>query len=159
MTRPRLALTPLTDWLATRPLREQGLILACSALIAVYLAVTLLWQPLLAHRAMAVAQISTYEHALGAVARLPPVTVKAKDARPIARILTETAPDFGLAIRRIDATDIAADLTLEDAAFDSVVLWLDTLEGEHGLSIASLQITRRPQAGLVAATLTLKVVP
>ena len=159
MNRPRLDLTPLTDWLATRPLREQALLLAGGVAITVYLAVTLLWQPLLAKRAVAVAQISQYQHALTALDGLPAVTTVIKDQRPIARLLTETAPDFGLSIRRIDATDTGADLTLDDAAFDGVVLWLDMLEAAHGLNIASLQITRRPQMGLVAATLTLKVAP
>ena len=159
MIGPRLALTPVTDWLATRPLREQGLMLAGSVLVVIYLAVTLLWLPLMANRREAVARIGQYEQAMSAIASLPPATAVVKDTRPIARILTETAPDFGLFIRRSDATDSGADLTLDDAAFDAVVLWLDALEGAHGLTIASLQITRRPQIGQVAATMTLKVAP
>ncbi len=159
MIRPRLALTPVTDWLATRPLREQGLLLTGSTLIAVYLAVTLLWQPILAQRARTVAQISQYEHALNALSSMPPVAAKTKDPRPLARLLTETAPDFGLSIRRIDATDTGADLTLNDATFDGVILWLDALEGTYGLTITGLQVTRLPRAGQVAATLTLKVAP
>ena len=159
MTRLRLGLTPVTDWLATRPLREQGLMLSGSVLVAVYLAVTLLWQPLLAQRREVVARIGQYEQALGALASLLPAKAVTNDTRPVSRILTETAPDFGLSIRQIDATNTGANLTLDDAAFDGVVLWLDTLEGEHGLTIASLQITRLPQVGQVAATMSLKVKP
>ena len=97
--------------------------------------------------------------ALGSLASLLPAKAVTNDTRPVSRILTETAPDFGLSIRQIDATNTGANLTLDDAAFDGVVLWLDTLEGEHGLTIASLQITRLPQVGQVAATMSLKVEP
>ncbi len=159
MTRLQRLFAPLTGWFATRPLREQGLLLAGSVLLVVYLAVTCVWQPLLAARTVVVGQIQQDEHALTALASLPSARPKIADPRPIARILTETAPDFGLSIRRIDATEAGADLTLDDATFDGVILWLDMLDGQQGLTIANLQITRRPQAGLVAATMTLKAAP
>lgn len=152
-------MTRVTDWLATRPLREQGLMLAAVVLLLVYLGITLLWWPLMAERRAVLARTGQIGHALTAVTGLPARAVVTRDDRPLARVLTETAPEFGLSIRRIDVTDGGADLTLDDAAFDGVVLWLDALEGQHGMSVAALQITRRPVLGQVAATMTLKAAP
>lgn len=149
----------LTDWLGTRPLREQGLMLAGLVLVVVYAAVTLVWWPLLAERRAVLARTAQMDHALAVVADLPAPAARARDDRPLSRILTETAPEFGLTIRRIDVTDSGADLTLDDAAFDGVILWLDSLEGEHGVSVAALQVTRRPALGQVAATMTLRAAP
>lgn len=159
MTRLRLALTPVTDWLATRSLREQGLMLMAVVAAILYLSVTQLWQPLLAERRDTTARIAQMDHALLTVASLPAQPAATPDPRPISRILTDTAPDFDLSIRRIDATDGGADLTLDDAAFDGVILWLDALEAQYGLTISNLQVTRRPQPGQVAASVSLKVSP
>lgn len=152
-------MTRLTDWLATRPLREQGLMLAALVLLLVYLGVRLVWWPLTSERSAILARTQQMNLALTAVAGLPARAVVARDDRPLARVLTETAPEFGLSIRRIDVTEGGADLTLDDAAFDGVVLWLDTLEGEHGVTVAALQVTRRPVLGQVAAIMTLKAAP
>ena len=149
----------VTDWLATRPLREQGLLLAAFVMGLVYVGVTLIWWPLMAERAQVQARIAQMDHALTVVAGLPARAIVVADTRPLARILTETAPEFGLSIRRIDVTAAGADLTLDDAAFDGVVLWLDALEGEHGVSVAALQVTKRPVLGQVAAMMTLKAAP
>ncbi len=149
----------LTDWLATRALREQGLMLAALVSGVIYVGMTLIWWPLMAERAQVLARVGQMDHALTVVAGLPAREVVVADDRPVSRILTETAPDFGLSIRRIDVTEAGADLTLDDAAFDGVVLWLDALEAEHGLSVAALQVTRRPELGQVAATMTLRGAP
>ena len=149
----------VTDWLATRALREQVLMLAALVLGVIYLGVTLLWWPLMTERREVLARIAQVDRALTVVAGLPARTQVVRDDRPVSRILTETAADFGLSIRRLDVTDVGADLTLDDATFDGVVLWLDTLDAEHGLSVAALQVTRRPTLGQVAATMTLRAVP
>lgn len=149
----------VTDWLSTRPLREQGLMLAALVLVVVYVTVTLVWWPLMAERSQVLARTGQLDHALAVVQGLPARAAAVADDRPLSRILTETAPDFGLTIRRIDVTDAGADLTLDDAAFDGVILWLDALEGQHGVSVAALQVTRRPVLGQVAASMTLRAAP
>lgn len=157
MNRLRRALAKPTDALAARPPREQGLLLAAAVLVVVYLATTTLWWPLMAERRAVQQRIGQIEHALAAVARLPPLGAAVADDRPIARIVTETAPAFGLSIRRIDATATGVDLTLDQAGYDGVILWLDALEAEHGLTLSALVLSRRPEAGQVSATLSLAV--
>lgn len=149
----------VTDWLATRAPREQVLMLAALVLGVIYVGVVLLWWPLLAERREVMARVAQMDRALAVVAGLPARALVVRDDRPVSRLLTETAPDFGLSIRRLDVTDAGADLTLDDATFDGVVLWLDTLDAEHGLSVAALQVTRRPELGQVAATMTLRAAP
>ena len=153
----RRAMAKLGDAFTARAPREQGLILLAAVLAVVYLATTQLWWPLMAERRAALDRIGQLDRALAAVARLPPLPTGPADDRPIARIVTETAPDFGLSIRRIDATTQGADLTLDQAGYDGVILWLDALEAEHGLTLSALTLTRRPEPGQVSATLSLRV--
>ena len=149
----------VADWLATRAPREQVLMLAALVLGLVYGGVTLVWWPLLAEQRAVLARVGQMDRALTVVAGLPARAAVVRDDRPVSRILTETAADFGLSVRRIDVTEGGADLTLDDATFDGVVLWLDALEAEHGLSVVALQVTRRPTLGQIAATMTLRAAP
>jgi general secretion pathway protein M len=47
-------------------------------------------------------------------------------------------------------------LRIEQAAFDTLLKWLDGLTGQHGIAIESLNVDRQQQPGLVNARLVLQ---
>ena len=141
-------------WLVGRTRREQGLLLAALVALVVYAGYSLIWQPLHAERGLLQDRIARLDHALTVLQALPVAAPVPKDPRPIATILTETAKDFDLTIRRIDASVHGADVSLEDAGFDGLIQWLDALEADHGLRLTTLDLSQRPTPGQVSATLT-----
>jgi general secretion pathway protein M len=137
--------------------RRERLLLACLALVTlIYFLFVAVWQPLQRHRATLTDDIARYARAAVALSAIPAGSVAFPGLTadtPLPSIITDTAAAFQLTIRRLQPTEGTADITLEDAPFDAVLLWLDALERDHGLRIISLTMTRRPEPGLVAATL------
>ena len=149
------------DFIEARSPRERVLLGAGLLAGAVYLAVTLVWQPLQEQRGALADRIARHDRALSALAAQPalsaaPNDLAADDPRPLNIILTETAADFQIAIRRLEPEGQSAALTLDDAGFETVILWLDALEADQGLRLNSIELTRRPTPGTVSARLVLE---
>ena len=160
MARSVALFKPLAKWLATRSRREQALLLAGALALAVYTGISFVWLPLHRERLLLQDRIARLDHALQVLSALPSVTAVGKDTRPIATILTETAREFDLTIRRIDTSAAGADVSLDDATFDMLIQWLDALEADHGLRLATLDVAQRPTPGQVSATLSVtEIVP
>ncbi len=148
----------MTAFWAERTLRERALIAALAAMCAAYLMFIALWQPLQRHRTTLTGDIAQQSRLISALTVLPTGAVTAPllaPDTPLPTIITDTATAFQLTIRRLQPTQDAAEITLEDAPFDTVLVWIDALERDHGLRIIALSMTRRPEPGLVAATLTI----
>jgi general secretion pathway protein M len=142
-------------WMA-RTLRERVLIMFLGLVSATYLLFVAIWQPLHRHRTTLTDDIARYARAATALSAIPngsvaPPAVSADT--PLPSIITDTAATFQLTIRRLQPSEGTADITLEDAPFDAVLLWIDALERDYGLRIITLTMTRRPEPGLVAAKL------
>jgi general secretion pathway protein M len=146
-----------TFWTSRTP-RERILIAGLALVLAIYLPLAAVWQPLQRQRTTLTGDIARYAHAATALSAIPAGSVAypgvAADT-PLPGIITDTAAAFLLTIRRLQPTESAVDITLDDAPFDAVLLWIDALERDHGLRIITLTMTRRPEPGLVAATLTI----
>lgn len=142
---------------ARRSRREQGLLALCLVLGVAGALVQWGWRPLAAARADLVAGISRYEQALSVLARLPAAqtTAGVTDPRPLPEILTDSAAGYQVTIHRLESRGDAADLVLDDVAYDALILWLDALETDYGVRLSALDLTRRPEAGSVSAKLTL----
>ncbi len=148
---------PLSDWVALRSRREQGLLLAALGLGLVWLLVTLVWLPLRTERQALADRIGWQDRALAALATLPGRALPGPaDPRPVATVLTESAEAYQLAIRRLDPVDQGADATLDEVGFDALILWLDALEAEHALHLTALEIARRPVPGQVSVRLSVR---
>jgi general secretion pathway protein M len=143
-------------WRARTP-RERMLILSLAVTLALWAGIAGLWQPLEAHRARLIDDIARYTRtatllttaAAGGIA-LP---VPGSDA-PLPAVITDTATAYQLTIRRLQPTADAAEIVLDDAAFEAVLVWLEALERDQGLRIRALTLTRRPEPGIVGTTLT-----
>ena len=144
-------------WWVRRSLRERWLLAGLAGAAAAYVAIAVVAQPLLAARAAALAAIAEHDRALAQLAALPaegaPAPVRSA-ALPVAGVLTETAPEFDLAIRRIEPEGAGARLVLDDADFAGVLLWIEELERDHRLRLTAIEMDRRPEPGVVSAQMS-----
>lgn len=116
-----------------------------------------IWQPLLAQRQAQMIRLQRYERTLAAVAQMPQTAATQADPRPVAAILTQTAAAQNLTILRLDTPkDASATLTLQDAPFETLILWIDGLDRNNGLILTSATIRRTDAPGIVSADLSVQ---
>ena len=148
------------NWLLERTPRERVLLGAALACCVLWLAVTAVWQPLRQQRAGLHASIARYDAGVAALQNPAFLATDAQtppgDSRPVPVILTESAAIFQLVIRRLEAEGTGARVVLEEATFEQIILWLDTLQRDHALRVRDLEMTRRPAPGMVSTTLALE---
>ncbi len=146
----------MTAFFVNRTEREKLLLVAMAALVLSWLVMTQVWLPLKDYRREISARIERIERALVQVKTgADPLLPEVADPRATSAIITETADAFGLKISRLQPQDTQTQLTLEDAPFDTVLLWIEALQREDALRLVDLTLTRRPAPGVVGATLTL----
>ena len=155
--RALLARLGARTWWTQRSLREQWLLGGLACVTAIYFAIAGVAQPLVAGRAAALEAIAEHDRALAQLEavptdELPVLTLSA--AKPVTAVLTETASEFELAIRRIEPEDAGARLVLDDADFAEVLLWIEALESEHRLRLTAIEMDRRPEPGVVSARMS-----
>jgi general secretion pathway protein M len=76
---------------------------------------------------------------------------------PLPARITKSAQDTGLVLRRIEPEGSGSRVTLDEAAFSTVLLWIADLEEQHDVSVRAIEIDRRPTPGIVSARLLLDV--
>ena len=153
----RLLPLAVTAWLAARNPRERLVLGAGAVVLAVAVLILGVWQPLRASRDAELARIARFDRLLAALSQLPATARPIVDPRPIATILAQTAAAQGLAILRLDTPKAeTATLTLQDARFEVLVLWIDGLNRDSGLAITSATIRRTELSGTVSADLSLE---
>lgn len=159
MIRPLRATAPrISAWWQARSERERLLLGALATTAGAWLAITAILQPLLGAHAAAEASIARADAALARLAALPAIDTAATsgDAQPATAVITATAPDYGMTIRRLEPDGDGARVTLADAGYPEILRWVQALESEHDLHVASIQVDRRPDPGVVSATMTLQ---
>jgi general secretion pathway protein M len=142
----------MTGLLANRSPRERLLLSGLLAFVLIWLGVTQVWGPLSQWRAEITTRLPRMERALALAGAPAPLA----DPRPLQTLVTETAVPLGLRISRLQPLSAQVDLTLEDAPFDTVLLWIEALQRDHGVRLTDLTLTRRPASGIVGATLTME---
>lgn len=147
----------LARFLDSKTPRERMLLAASGALALVWLATTQVWQPLLALRLDLAASIPRIDRALVRLQDNPAMPgEQAADPRAIPVVITEAADTFGLLISRLQPQGGQVLLTLEDAPFETVLLWIEALQRDDGLRLVELSLTRRLAPGIVGVTLALE---
>lgn len=83
----------------------------------------------------------------------------AEDHRSLLAVVDQTSKEaqLGMAVKRIqpEGQDLVR-VSLEQANFDDVVMWLGGLQHAHGVSVVDAAIDRQKEPGRVNARLTLK---
>jgi general secretion pathway protein M len=148
---------PFAEAWRARTAREKVLIAGLAMTLALWAGIAGLWQPLQVHRAALIDDIARYTRTATvlttAVASGVALPTPASDL-PLPGLITDTATIHQLTIRRLQPTADAAEIVLDDAPFEAVLIWLEALERDQGLRIRTLTLTRRPEPGIVGATLT-----
>lgn len=148
----------LRTWWSGRTGREQALLLLAGAVLGIYILTVVVAQPLLAARGEALARIAEMDAALARLESLPDddAPASAIDMRAVPAIVTDTAPEYDLVLRRIEPEGAGARVVIEDAGFAEIMRWIAALEGAHGLRLSAIEIDRRPEPGVVSARATLE---
>ena len=159
MTRLRALSDRISTALADRTRRERLLLGAMAAVGALALAYLAVWQPLQNARKGYEAAMVRQDALTARIAALGTDTAAApviSDPRPPAVIVSDAAASAALAIRRLEPAEDRVRVVLEDADFGAVLIWLDGLDRDTGLRVAEIDITRRPDPGVVSTTLMLR---
>jgi general secretion pathway protein M len=145
-------------WWDARAERERILLTVAIGLAVLWLAVVAVWQPLQAARARLGDQVLRHERALSVLQSQPALAapLRAPDDRPLNIVITETAAAFRLTIRRLEPEGPRIRVVLDEVPFDAVILWLEAVQRDQGLTVTEMDMTRRPAPGVVNATLALE---
>jgi len=158
----------MKDWFDSLAPRERTMVSVAAAVIVLALVYVAAWSPLKSsvarleqsvdeQRALkqwmqqAAAEANQLRTAAGAGA--------ASDHRSLLAVVDQTSKQSQLApaVKRIepDGQELVR-VSLEQASFDDLVLWLGSLQRTFGVSVADVSIDRQADTGRVNARLTLK---
>ncbi|MBI3771854.1 MAG: type II secretion system protein M [Gammaproteobacteria bacterium] len=85
--------------------------------------------------------------------------VAVNDGRSLLTLVDQTAraENLGPALRRVEpeGSDKVVRVLLEQAPFDDVIRWLQTIKQRHGVNVVSITFDKQPISGMVNARMTL----
>jgi len=155
-------------WFLSLAPRERLMVSAAAGIVILALVFLLAWEPL-ASRVTQLQQSVDEQQALKQWMQQAAVEARqlrgaagstaAGANRSLLAVVDQTSKQsrLGSAVKRIqpDGQDLVR-VTLEQASFDDVVLWLGTLQRSYGVNVVDAAIDRQANAGRVNARLTLK---
>lgn len=159
----------LRSWFDTLAQRERIMVAIGACAVALALFYYAVWQPINTSLVHGRAQVSTEAKQtrwlLGLRAQARQLRAQNDQSRikgqaqSILAIIDSTSRSSGLAdaVQRIqpDSNDEAV-VTLDDAAFDTLLYWLHTLRRDYAIRVAALTVTRDSDNGRVQARLKLE---
>ena len=150
--------------------RDQKLAIITITLLVITLFYTMIWEPIhdeLAHQKqeqkiqqdiyvwMKNAQIE-----VESIRKSGNSTAKIiKENSPVSIVIEQSANTSGLKqyISKIESSGKnSAQIKIEDASFDQMLLWINTLNTRYGILVSSAKIERTNKEGVINARLTLK---
>lgn len=139
-------------WFRGRSQREQALIVGLVGIVMVAILWLVVLRPLLDARATAISRISAYETVMVRVRTAgTPIPASAALVGPLPAAIPTHAATFGV-IPTVTADGDAAEVTVSEGRYDSVIPWLASLEAS-GATLSSVRITRASLPGAVNVTL------
>lgn len=161
-------LEDIQSWYQGLQQRERQLVLTASVVIVITLLYLTIWEPI--HKGIE-DQTQKYQTQADILdwmqtAAIEVRTLKATGAtkrrtnssQPVTLLVENSAAAAGLKpyIRKLESTtDKGARVTIDAASFDQVLLWLNTLQTQYGISVSSAKLDRVDEAGAVNARMTL----
>jgi general secretion pathway protein M len=149
------AIGSVSGWIAARSPRERALLGGLAAAAIVALVLNGVWRPMASARAAALDEIARYETALAEARAAGPRPVPA-DPRPLASVIADSAPEYGLVIQRLSPEGPRLMLSLESGEFASIIEWLADLQAEQAIGVFAAEVERRPEPGVVSARIVLE---
>jgi general secretion pathway protein M len=161
-------LEDIQNWYQGLQQRERQLVLAASAVIVITLLYLTIWEPI--HKGIE-EQTQKYQTQLDILDWMQTAATEARilqasgatkrstnSSQPVTLLVEKSAATAGLKpyLSKLESTsDKGARVTIDDASFDQVLLWLNTLETQYGISVSSANLDRADKAGAVKARMTL----
>ena len=152
-------------WYSNLSLRDRNLLIATATLLLITLFYLIVWEPLHQGRDQQQQQLKSQQDiyawmksASNEVKTLTRSgTRKIPSKQPIALILESSAKISGIKqhINKIESSGKnGARVKIDEASFDQLVIWLNTLEQQHSVIITTASLERADKAGMVSARLS-----
>jgi len=162
-------LQQIKQWFNSLPLKEQRLVLATGVLIFVTLFYLIVWEPVHVgltseqQKQQSQKEILLWMQQAAVEARTLQAsgnrsTVRDKN-KPVTLIIEQTVNNAGLksSVNKIESSgNKGARVILNDASFNQILVWLNTLATYNGIQVVSANIERANEPGLANARLTLE---
>ncbi len=140
--------------------RERVLLLGGGALLLALAGWLYLWQPLLAARASQAERIGHYLSVLALADRAgaTPMTAAegSESAAPLAQRVTRSGEAAGIPLARLDPEGARLRITVAEAGFAEVIVWIAELEAAAGVRALSVEIARLTEPGRVSLRMTVE---
>ena len=161
-------LEDIQNWYQGLQQRERQLVLAASAVIFITILYLTIWEPI--HKGIeeqtqkyqTQVNILDWMQTAAAEARILQASGATKrrtnSSQPVTLLVEKSAAIAGLKpyLSKLESTsDKGARVTIDDASFDQVLLWLNTLQTQYGISVSSANLDRADKAGAIKARMTL----
>lgn len=160
-------LLQLKQWFYSLPIKEQRLVSGTSIIILITLFYLIIWEPL--HLGLDTEQqknhsqqgiLSWMQQAANEVKTLrasgSSSTIREKN-KPTTLVIEQTIKNAGLkpSVKKIESSgNNGARVTLKDASFSQILVWLNTLATHNGIQVVSANIERTERSGRTNARLT-----
>jgi len=142
------------------PLRQQWLLMAAAALVVLYIAVGLIYRPLVAKRDLLAQQNAGAERTLqwmrGAIAEIKSLhgagaaSAVSSSGMTLSQLVETSAARHSIRVSRFQPSgDDEAQVWLDKVPFDATVMLLDQLENQYGLDMLSVAINGAGAPGMV----------
>ncbi|MCK5002001.1 MAG: type II secretion system protein M [Gammaproteobacteria bacterium] len=152
-------------WYSSLPTRDRNLLIATVTLIVITLFYLLVWEPIHQGRDQQQqkfkSQQDIYSWMQSASRELQTLkrsgTRKVSSKQPISLIIENSAKISGLKqyINKIESSGKnGARVKIDSASFDQLLVWLNTLEQQHGVTVTTASIERNDKTGTISARLS-----
>lgn len=144
--------------MANLSMREKVLILGAVVFGALALGYVYVWEPLAEQRARSLADIDSAERAATRLAAYEgtPLPVRAGPQETLGAVIASSARGRRIAISRLEPEGGIVRVSIADVAFDALLGWLADLKSDHSAQVASIEIERLTEPGIVTTRLTLR---
>ena len=149
--------------------RDQNLTIAMAIILVITLFYTAIWEPLHLNlknqQAIQITQNEIISWMHGAAAEVRSLKSSGRKAgkklnanSPVSIVAEQSATTSGLKkqISKIESSGKnAAQIKIDNASFDQMLIWIDALKIRYGMSVSSAKIERTEKSGIINARLTL----
>lgn len=155
----------LNNWYNSLSLRDKNLLITTIIFLSITLFYLIVWEPVHQDRDLQQQKLKSQQDiyawmqsASNEVKSLKSSGIrKATSNQPISLILENSAKISGLKqyINKIESSGKnGARVKIDSASFDQLLVWLNTLEQQHGVTITTASIERNEKMGTVSARLS-----
>ncbi len=140
-------------WYGGQNNRDQKVIKAVSAFIALCLVIILFVQPFLAKQSLYQSKLdkslSSYELLASNAHKFQGQARSSSSNGPILSLVTQQAKQSNINLKRFEPDGDGLRIWLEDAVFDDAIRWLEELNQKHSIQIKQINVERSEKSGRV----------